>query len=420
MVCEPREPEPARQGSERPLQFRSGSMNHQQPTATPPRRERIAILALRLLRLVLRVVTLPWRLVRKLRRRPLRITAFRGYGSAGEVVVRGRLVDTAPIARAGKRGRLRRLRTLFRRLSTPPVPSARVEVSIRGSRAETTTGSDGMFTIRVRKLWLEPRGQWQPIEINADAGKGRTTRAQSEALIPSDQARFGIISDIDDTVVYTGVANRLSMMWRLFASDAESRVAFEGAGALYRALHRGTAERGHNPIFYVSRGPWSIYPVLEEFFRRHRIPIGPILLLRDWGVHLGHPWPRRARDHKRQLIDELLTMYPELPFIMVGDSGQHDPEIYLDAVERWGSRIVCSYIRDVTDDLERAGEIARLARQAERLGSEMVLAADTRTMAEHAAERGFIAPDDVATVCRQADRDRQAPTESRREVRLAP
>lgn len=75
------------------------------------------------------------------------------------------------------------------------------------------------------------------------------------------------------------------------------------------------------------------------------------------------PWPWRARDHKRGLIDELLGLYPDLPFIFVGDSGQHDPEIYAGAVDRWGPRIACSYIRDVTDDPDRAAEIERVARR---------------------------------------------------------
>lgn len=361
---------------------------------------------LRLLRLVLRVVTWPLRVVRTIRRRPLRIVPFRGFGTGRRLVVRGRLVDTAPIERTGRRGRLSRLRILFRRLSTPPVPAARIEACAAGVRATATSDSDGLFTVRLDGLALEQAGQWQPIDLAADAGEGRRVRARAEALVVPAGARYGVISDIDDTVVFTGVANRLRMMWTLFATEAESRVAFDGVGAFYRALHGdGSACR---PIFYVSRGPWSIYPVLEEFFQQHRIPIGPIMLLRDWGIHLGHPWPRRARDHKRALIDELLTLYPDLPFILVGDSGQHDPEIYAGAVDRWGPRIACSYIRDVTGDPDRAAEIEHVARRVAERGSEMVLASDTATMARHAACRGFIARTDIARIERQAERDRAA------------
>jgi phosphatidate phosphatase APP1 len=395
-------------------------------SARPPLSERLLMVLLRLVRLVLRVVTWPLRMVRRIRRPPIRIVAFRGFGSGRRLVVRGRLVDTAPIEPADRRGRLSRLRTMFRRLSTPPVPAARIEGRAAGVRATTSSDSDGMFgraagvratassdsdgmfTLHLDGLALEPAGQWQAVDLVADAGERRRARARAEALIVPAGARYGVISDIDDTVVFTGVANRLRMMWTLFATEADSRVAFDGVGAFYRALHGDGEASARRPIFYVSRGPWSIYPVLEEFFQQHRIPVGPIMLLRDWGIHLAHPWPRRARDHKRALIDELLTLSHDLPFILVGDSGQHDPEIYADAVDRWGSRIACSYIRDVTDDPDRAAEIEHAARRVAEHGSEMVLAADTATMARHAAARGLIAPADVARIEQQAERDRQA------------
>lgn len=372
----------------------------------PPIGERALIVALRLMRLLLRVITWPLRLVRKMQRRPVRVVAFRGFGNGQELVVRGRLVDTAPVEAKAGAGRLSRLRTMFRRLSTPPVPAARIEGRAGEARAQASSGGDGMFVLRMEGLEVDPAGQWQAVDIVADAGKGRRAQARAEALLPSRDAAFGVISDIDDTVVFTGVASRLRMMWTLFATEAESRVAFDGVGAFYRALHGDGSEAVPRPIFYVSRGPWSIYPVLEEFFQEQGIPIGPILLLRDWGIHLGHPWPRRARDHKRELIDELLGLYPGLPFILVGDSGQHDPETYAGAVERWGTRIVCSYIRDVDQDADRSAAIADLARRVADQGSEMVLASDTATMARHAARRGFIASADVGRVERQAESDR--------------
>ena len=93
-----------------------------------------------------------------------------------------------------------------------------------------------------------------------------------------------VISDIDDTVMETGVANKLKMLWRLFVEDAESRVPFPGVAALYRALHAGASGDEANPMLYVSRAPWGIYDVLDEFFARHGIPAGPVLFLREWGV----------------------------------------------------------------------------------------------------------------------------------------
>ena len=172
-------------------------------------------------------------------------------------------------------------------------------------------------------------------------------RASGQVFIPPAQCRCVVISDIDDTVMRTGVANKLKMLWRLFVADAASRVAFPGAAALYRALHAGAAGNEANPMLYVSRAPWGIYEMLTEFFHRHAIPEGPVMFLREWGLSWRHPLPRRAEDHKRDLIDHMLRLYADLPFVLIGDSGQHDPEVYAEIVAEHPGRVVAVYIRNV-------------------------------------------------------------------------
>ena len=156
----------------------------------------------------------------------------------------------------------------------------------------------------------------------------------AEVYIPPDAARVVVVSDIDDTVMHTGVANKAAMLWRLFVEDAASRTVFPGVAVLYRALHAGAAGDECNPMLYVSRAPWGIYDILEAFFQHHDIPAGPILFLREWGISWRSPLPRRAVDHKRRLIEAMMALYDDMPFVLIGDSGQHDPEVYRRIVER--------------------------------------------------------------------------------------
>lgn len=362
----------------------------------PPPSERARIALLRMARGGLRAITVPFRLWSKGEEETLHVVPYRGYGGGRVAIVRGRLMESAsdPSPDEG------RLSKLWRRLSSPPVATSLVTGTLGTRTVEVQTEEDGLFTLRFEGLDLDASGQWEEAELAAwptekEGDREARVEATAPVLVPDREAAFGVISDVDDTVVYTGVANKLAMMWRLFATEAEARMPFEGVGPLYRALHRGTGESADNPIFYVSRGPWGIYPVLDEFFHQHEIPVGPVLLLRDWGINLTHPWPLRAEDHKRELIDEVLETYPDLPFLLVGDSGQHDPEIYAAATERWKDRILCSYIRDVSADDERSNKIEELARRCARLGSEMVLVEDSGALANHAAKRGFIRDEDA-------------------------
>ncbi|WP_419511803.1 phosphatase domain-containing protein [Methylobacterium fujisawaense] len=188
------------------------------------------------------------------------------------------------------------------------------------------------------------------------------------------------------------------MLWRLFVEDAESRVAFPGVAALYRALHAGAGGGEGNPMLYVSRAPWGLYEMLSEFFQRHGIPAGPVLFLREWGLSWTHPLPRRATDHKHALIRHMLALYRDLPFVLIGDSGQHDPEVYAQIVEENPGRVLAVYIRNVSRGSARVEEIVRLAGAVARAGSSLVLAADSVAMAEHAAAIGLIAPGAVTGV----------------------
>ena len=139
-------------------------------------------------------------------------------------------------------------------------------------------------------------------------------------------------------------------------------------------------------MLYVSRAPWGIYDILETFFQRHDIPHGPILFLREWGISWRSPLPRRAEDHKRALIEAMMALYAEMPFVLIGDSGQHDPEVYLRVVEAHGARVRAVYIRDVAArGAERAAEVAAMAAAVRAAGSHMVLAADSLAIAEDAA-----------------------------------
>jgi hypothetical protein len=141
--------------------------------------------------------------------------------------------------------------------------------------------------------------------------------------------------------------------------------------------------------------------MLDRFFRLHEIPVGPILFLRDWGLTWQHPLPHRVPGHKLNLIRDMLSLYRDLPFVLIGDSGQEDPEIYTRIVEEHSGRVVAVYIRNVTRAPHRRAAIEKLARRVVAAGSSLVLAADSFVMAEHAAKRDLISPEALLEVLQE-------------------
>ncbi|WP_027132597.1 App1 family protein [Geminicoccus roseus] len=324
-------------------------------------------------------------------RRGVVLEPYRGYGSRNEIFLIGRAFwQSHHEQTAGENELAADLRDIARRLVRRAVRGAKVTARFCGTEQQFETDRDGYFRVHLRPAEAPPHDRaWHVVGLNM--AEPRPVQAQATVFIPPDHCRYVVISDIDDTVMHTGVANKLKMLWRLFVEDAADRVAFPGVAALYRAFHAGRDGNEGNPMLYVSRAPWGIYDVLDEFFDRNRIPIGPILFLREWGISWKSPLPRKAEDHKRDLIRNMLALYGNLPFILIGDSGQHDPEVYREIVEEHPGRVLAVYIRNVSRDPRRIDEINRLAVAVAEAGSSLLLAGDTMAFAEHAVEHGLLA-----------------------------
>ncbi len=333
------------------------------------------------------------------------VEPYRGYGNQRELYLMGRVLRQPGGERGAKVGDLP---LALRRLLRLGAPEQTVTARFGGVEQRATTDRGGYFHVCL-ELPKPPPGDtlWHTVSLRLSLPSGAEASASGAVFVPPARARFVVISDIDDTVMFTGVANKLKMFWRLFAQGAESRVAFPGVAALYRALHGDE----QNPLLYVSRGPWSIYPMLEAFFHRHRIPVGPVLFLRDWGFSPRRPLPRRARGHKLKLIREMLALYRDLPFVLIGDSGQRDPEVYAQIVREHPGRVRAVYIRNVTRDPGRMAAIEALAREVIEAGSTLLLASDSVAMAEHAAEIGLVPPEAPQRV---AEERRAEPEHGRR------
>jgi phosphatidate phosphatase APP1 len=253
--------------------------------------------------------------------------------------------------------------------------------------------------------------QWQQVELellDPPALAGHSVRATAQVLVPSATARFGIISDIDDTVISTNVGNKLKMILTVILSNAHTRKPFEGVAGLYRALQSGASGGEDNPIFYVSNSAWNLYTMLLEFLKLQTIPLGPVLL-RDFGDHLL--FSKDPESHKKSNIKMILDSFPHLRFVLIGDSGERDPEIYRDVVKEYPTRIRAIYIRSINKHSSRLAAIDQLIEEVRHTGSQLVLAPDSEFAAAHAAAEGLISTKGLAAVRSEKKKDQTAPTQ---------
>ena len=328
---------------------------------------------------------------------PLLVQSYLGYGVPGRAFLLGRVLEDRGLEAATADDSLwDNLKGTWKRFRSGEVAHAELNVTLMGvpDFAQPLRADDEGHVAQWLDVPTAKPDEDNLLSLGLELTHPQRTppvRAEASILVPSAAAQFGVISDIDDTVLQTGATSLRSLARQVLFGNAYTRLPFEGVASFYEAL-RGT----QNPLFYVSSSPWNLYDVLTEFLALNKIPLGPVLL-RNWGLSATELLPTSHGEHKRAAIRQILETYPELPFILIGDSGQEDPEIYHETVHDFPGRILGIYVRDVAD-AERRESVQKLARKLAEDGSTLVLTEDTAAAAEHAAAQGWTTPDAASEV----------------------
>ena len=212
--------------------------------------------------------------------------------------------------------------------------------------------------------------RWLPceVEVAADDGddEGGSTPPTTVGRIQCvDDEGLSVISDIDDTVKITNVARRRELLANTFLRE------FAAVPGMVEAYRRLVEE--HTAFHYVSASPWQLVPSLCEFFDGAGLPAGSMHLklfrLKD-STPLGR-LPSRKRS-KRRTIERIMDDFPQRRFILVGDSGERDPEVYAAVARRRPEQVRSVLIRQVDAKPSREKVRARLDRLAGKLPEGML------------------------------------------------
>ncbi|MGB3849222.1 MAG: phosphatase domain-containing protein [Tunicatimonas sp.] len=344
--------------------------------------------------------------------KPVMIVPYRGYGNRQAVSITGRVLEDTGIVKPTPDDTVwQNLVASAKRIGSREIPFVRVQGHFQGKEETVETDEEGYFnlTFAVDDTLLSTNTAWYPVQLRLldEVVEGQEdVIAQGEVLIPSPQAEFGVISDIDDTVLVSDVGRLLQMFRRAFMENATARHPFPGVTAFYHALQVGVQKEVKNPLFFVSSSPWNLYDLLIEFFNLQDIPKAPVLL-RDLGISDTMFIKEGHGTHKLGNIRRILETYPSLNFVLVGDSSQHDPEIYRQVVEEFPGRILAIYIRDVTPD-HRDVEIVKIGDALREHQVDLMYCEHTEDAARHAITLQLLSPDQLPEIHREKEQDEQA------------
>ncbi len=259
------------------------------------------------------------------------VIPYTGYGSTSWIRVLGRVLlskEDRTAEPTGARG--------WRSFTSVPVENAAVKVQIHDSEQTVVADHSGIIDVVV-DVDLEPG--WHEIGLSSEG----SVVATASIFVVDPSIRFGVVSDIDDTVMVTALPRPLLAAWHTFVVNEHARSTTPGMPVLYERL---TSRHPGAPVIYLSTGAWNVAPTLTRFLSRNLYPPGT-LLLTDWGPTADR-WFRSGQEHKRNNLERLAREFPDIKWLLIGDDGQHDPAIYRAFLDRHSDQVSAVCIRQLS------------------------------------------------------------------------
>jgi phosphatidate phosphatase APP1 len=248
------------------------------------------------------------------------VIPYTGYGSTTRIRVLCRILLTKqpkPGSRAARTIMRREERVRgWRSFTSVPVGEVEVTIEIEGASRQVRADRGGVVDVEV-DVELEPG--WHTITLQTEGADP----VDAPVYVVAPDTSFGIVCDIDDTVMVTALPRPFLAFWNTFVLDVHARTPTPGMAVF---LERLTGQHPGAPVIYLSTGAWNVAPTLSRFLSRNLYPRGP-LLLTDWGPTHDRFF-RNGREHKESNLRRFVTEFPGIRWLLIGDDGQHDEEIY--------------------------------------------------------------------------------------------
>lgn len=291
--------------------------------------------------------------------RKVQLLAYAGYRNATAVRLRGRIVRYAEPLNASE-GMLMRLRAMLAIYNSREVSGVTVRFEGYGQSQTVVSDDEGYFEFELPvALPFPATTRWEQVTLSVRDREAQQPSVQVPIMAPGNDRHWGIISDIDDTVVETGATDFVKNWRRVLVDRPQDRLAVPGAASLYKMI-AGDHIAPARPFFYVSSSPWNLYGFITEFLELNAIPHGP-MFLKDYGID-SHQLIDSGHDaHKLAAIETILAFYPEFRFLLIGDNGQRDVTIYAKVVRDFGARVAGVFIRDIDGSCRSGPEGVLLA-----------------------------------------------------------
>lgn len=257
--------------------------------------------------------------------------------------------------------RRKTFRTLVKLYRTRAYANQRITLLFSTGKIETDTNRHGAFYVKSDQRGVS--GKLKKVVLHT-GDEVRMVDGLYRTDIHYPEGDSIVVSDIDDTLVHSFINDKLLKLRTLMFTTMEKRKAV----SRMKELLNDFTSKGAFPM-YLSNSEQNLYPLIYRFLTHNHFPHGPLFLkqmrrLRDVILNIKIP-PRNT--HKVITLEEMLALFPDRKFVLMGDNTQHDVAIYLAAAEKYRERIRYIIIRKVV--AKRSDEKLIAAARAKLVGS---------------------------------------------------
>ncbi|ASZ10265.1 DUF2183 domain-containing protein [Chitinophaga pendula] len=315
------------------------------------------------------------------------IKLYHGFGGVEQLEIFGHVLQLSPLPRRKYRQRIfSNMLALLRLFIVKPCPHTTVQLEWEGRVVTAIASDDGFFRLAWRPAVM-PAAGWHDVTVSVAEEGLEHIHAKGVVFIPH-RSQYGCISDIDDTFLISHSSTIFKRMKILLTRNARTRMPFEGVVQHYQLLSQREGGALPNPFFYVSSSEWNLYDYILEFSHTHELPLGVYLLsqLKPWYLLWKSGQNKHATKFTR--ISRILSSYPHMRFVLLGDDTQEDPNIYRALAVHFPEQIICIYFRHIRKD--RFTAVSALVGEIKHMGIPCCYFSHSHEAIVHSRQIGLI------------------------------
>ena len=270
------------------------------------------------------------------------IVVYNAYGNNHQLTIQGRMQKKREFKEVSKDdGVLRNLYRRVKQIKNDEIKNKTIYLHLKNETFKTKGDDEGYFEFNIKTEQSLPMG-YHKILLNIEGNKNIH---ETNATIIDSTPLIGIISDFDDTIIVSNVTNKISLGINTMFKNYKQRTLIPTMLERFKKILSQNPKAIPSTLFILSGSPQHLFRPIEQFLEYHHFPKHTLILKKAHGENLDPLTDQFA--YKSQKIERLIKLYPNIKWVMFGDSGEKDREVYRAIKEKYPKRVLEYYIRDV-------------------------------------------------------------------------